>query len=288
MAIGDFGIGSGELRVPKALALECADHVLKNEIDIAISYSMEVDHGLVQTLTHVAGSVDRYAVIPIFINAAASPLPSCKRARLLGEAVGSFIKGLDKRVLIVGSEGLSHDPPIPQMAEESPEIARFLVSGRRPSVAARAAREARTIDAGRRFAQGDTNLRALNPEWDLEFITLMASQELERADSLTSEQILACAGKGGARGQMLDSRLFSPAINGRLPHAGQVLQPHSRVDCRNGSHDQLACLAGSSLIACETSIAPARSLNKDGPPKWPIFIRRLGLNALAAYDAAHS
>src|SRR5690606_2262302 len=74
-AIGDFGIGSGELPVPKALALECAHHVLQNEIDIAVSYSMEVDHGLVQTLTHVAGSVDRYAVIPIFINAAASPLP---------------------------------------------------------------------------------------------------------------------------------------------------------------------------------------------------------------------
>ncbi|MCP6589060.1 3-carboxyethylcatechol 2,3-dioxygenase, partial [Klebsiella pneumoniae] len=76
-------------------------------------YCMQVDHGFAQPLEFLLGGLDTLPVLPVFINGVASPLPGFQRTRMLGEAVGRFLTTLNKRVLILGSGGLSHQPPVP-------------------------------------------------------------------------------------------------------------------------------------------------------------------------------
>jgi 2,3-dihydroxyphenylpropionate 1,2-dioxygenase len=80
--------------------------VVAADIDLAVSYRMQVDHGFAQPLEELTGSLARYPVIPLFINSVAPPVVSFRRARQFGEAVGEFARGLGKRTLIIGSGGL--------------------------------------------------------------------------------------------------------------------------------------------------------------------------------------
>ena len=120
VGVGDFGTQAGPLNVAEDIATECAAAVLDAGVDVAISASMEVDHGTVQPLQMLFGDATACSVIPIFINSVATPLGPLKRARALGAAVGRFAAGLNKRVLLVGSGGLSHDPPVPTLASAPP------------------------------------------------------------------------------------------------------------------------------------------------------------------------
>lgn len=73
---------------------------------------MRLYHGFVQIWESLFGTATGLPIIPIFINCAAPPPPSFRRARQLGEAVGRFALQSGKRVLLAASGGLSHDPPI--------------------------------------------------------------------------------------------------------------------------------------------------------------------------------
>ena len=83
-AIGDYDIGSGDFVVPERLALDCVDAVRAADVDVAVSYRMQADHGFAQLLVLLTGSVDRYPTVPIHINCAGPPLPTFRRVRALG------------------------------------------------------------------------------------------------------------------------------------------------------------------------------------------------------------
>src|SRR5918994_3407789 len=106
--VGDYGTHAGPLDVPDDVATDCARAVLEAGVDVAISASMDVDHGTVQPLEKLFGDPTSRPVLPIFINSVATPLGPLKRSRMLGAAVGGFLAGLGKRVLVIGSGGLSH------------------------------------------------------------------------------------------------------------------------------------------------------------------------------------
>lgn len=194
-SIGDFKSMAGPLDVPRETALALADHVIAADLDVAVSYRMQVDHGCAQALEVLTGGLDRYPVIPVFINSVAPPMASCKRSRLLGEAIGRFLAGLDKRVLVVGSGGISHEPPVPEIAVADPEVAERLIAGRNPPPEARAARQARTIAAAKAFTAGAAPMRALNPEWDMAFLDTMASGDLQKVDGMSNADITRDGGK---------------------------------------------------------------------------------------------
>ena len=80
----------------------------------------EVDHGFTIALNLLTKRLDAYPAIPIFINCNSSPRANCRRAREMGEAVGRYLMTLNKRVLLVGSGGLSHDPPNAGIEQASP------------------------------------------------------------------------------------------------------------------------------------------------------------------------
>ncbi|WP_275630498.1 3-carboxyethylcatechol 2,3-dioxygenase [Pseudomonas sp. 273] len=195
-AIGDFGTLSGTLSVPRALAESCAGEVLKAGVDAAVSYRMQVDHGFAEPLEQLLGGLDRYPVIPVFINSVAPPLPGFQRARLLGEAIGRFARSTGKRVLFLGSGGLSHQPPVPELAKVDARMAdRLMGSGRNLPADEREARQQRVIQAARRFVEDPGSLHPLNPEWDQQFLDILAQNRLGELDALGNDQLSAIAGR---------------------------------------------------------------------------------------------
>ncbi len=171
--VGDYGTHAGPLDVPKNLADELAAAVLEADVDIAISASMDVDHGTVQPLQNLFGDPTTRPVIPVFINSVATPLGPLRRSRLLGAAIGGYLATLDKRVLVVGSGGLSHDPPVPTLATAPPAALERIVHGAPMSTEARMARQSAVIDAARAFAHGESTLQPLNPVWDRTFLEIL-------------------------------------------------------------------------------------------------------------------
>ena len=195
-AIGDFGTQAGNLDVPEALAEACAQSVLASGVDAAVSYAMQVDHGFAQPLEFLLGGIDRKPVIPVFVNGVAKPLPSFQRSRLLGEAVGRYARCLDKRVLLIGSGGLSHQPPVPELATANEHLAdRLKGSGRHLPPDEREARTRRVIEAAHAFVEDQRTLHPLNPEWDREFMATLAEARLQALDAIGNDELSAMAGK---------------------------------------------------------------------------------------------
>jgi 2,3-dihydroxyphenylpropionate 1,2-dioxygenase len=122
-------------------------------------------------------------------------MASCRRSRLLGDGIGRILSRTDKRVLVIGSGGISHEPPVPDIAGASAEVAERLIDGRSPSAEARAARQAATVAAAKSFTRGDSHLHPLNPDWDRTFLNRLAAGEVTAADGMTNAAITRDAGK---------------------------------------------------------------------------------------------
>lgn len=194
-SVADYQTLAGSLSIPKDLAMEMTRFILDCDVDIALSHRLQVDHGCTQTLEELTGSLTRYPVIPIIINSVAPPFGPYRRVRKLGEAVGRFLAKLDQRVLVLGTGGLSHEPPVPLLAGAPEEIANFLIAGRNPTPEGRAARQARTIAAGKIYGSLECPLTPLNPDWDLAFIDTLVQGRLAEIDGFSVEEISKAAGR---------------------------------------------------------------------------------------------
>jgi 2,3-dihydroxyphenylpropionate 1,2-dioxygenase len=192
--VGDYGTTEGPLDVPTPTAEALAQWVAERDIDVAISRRMEIDHGAIQPLEILFGAIDAVPTIPVFVNGVARPFTRMRRVRVLGEAIGSYLSTLDERVLVIGSGGLSHDPPVPQWATATDEQRAMLLDGRHPTAAARDARQRRVIDTAKEFAAGTATIQDLNPAWDEALMATLASGDLSPVDEMTAEAMAADAG----------------------------------------------------------------------------------------------
>lgn len=195
--IGDYGTQSGALDVAGTIATECAEAVLAAGVDVAMSACMDVDHGTVQPLQNLFGDAAARPVVPIFINSVATPLGPLHRSRALGAAVGRYLATLNARVLVMGSGGLSHDPPVPTLADAGAEVLERIVDGRPMTPQQRLARQAAVIDAARDFAEGRSERRPLNPTWDQRFLEIIDNGHLEDLDRWSNAFITAEGGNSG-------------------------------------------------------------------------------------------
>ncbi|MQS40148.1 3-carboxyethylcatechol 2,3-dioxygenase, partial [Streptomyces katsurahamanus] len=132
-AVGDFGSSAGPLPVDADAARALARGVLDRGVDLTVSARMTVDHGFVQPLEVLFGGIDEIPVVPVFVNGVATPLGPVGRVRALGAALGEAAAALDRRVLFLGSGGLSHDPPVPVLEGAPPRVADALIDGRPPT-----------------------------------------------------------------------------------------------------------------------------------------------------------
>lgn len=196
-AIGDYDIGGGDFNVPEALALECVSAVRSEDIDVALSYRMQADHGFAQLLVLLTGKVDAHQVLPIHINCSGPPLPTFRRVEALGSAVGRWVATLNRRVLILGSGGLSHDPPIPRIETAPPPVAEMLIAGRNPPIEARRAREQANFETARKLARGEGKATPLNAQWDRAFMAQMEAGDRKTVGGMSEADLTKVAGCGG-------------------------------------------------------------------------------------------
>ncbi|CAN0619316.1 2,3-dihydroxyphenylpropionate/2, 3-dihydroxicinnamic acid 1,2-dioxygenase [Burkholderia multivorans] len=194
-SVADYLTLPGPLSVDRDLAMDMTRFILDSDLDIAISHRLQVDHGCTQALEEMTGSLTRYPVIPIIINSVAPPFGPYRRIRKLGQAVGQFLAGLNKRVLILGTGGLSHEPPVPLLDGAPEAVANFLIAGRNPTPEARAVRQANTLAAGKIYGTAGSRLTPLNAEWDLAFIDLLVNARLDEIDDFDIDDISRQAGR---------------------------------------------------------------------------------------------
>jgi 2,3-dihydroxyphenylpropionate 1,2-dioxygenase len=192
-AFGDFGSRSGPLPVASALAWAIHDGLSRDGFDIALSYALTVDHGIVQSYDMVRGPADP-PLVPLVVNTAGPPLPSMPRCVALGRSLGAAIRAADAgRVLIVASGGLSHwlPPNDPRDASVTAERRAAMIHGRRDVRAFAAARE-----PGVRALAGNPDAQ-VNAAWDTWFLKQLVTADLDAVTSLGDEGLEDRAGSGG-------------------------------------------------------------------------------------------
>lgn len=196
-SVGDWKTPEGDLPCDAALAERCVDHVQAAGIDTALSHRMGADHGITQLLEEIIGWHSLPTVLPVFVNCAAPPLPPLARVERLGDALGAFIAGLSARVLVMASGGLSHDPPIPALADASPAVRERLIAGGTLDAEARAARQSRVLADAARQSEGTSAQRPLNPDWDRRLMAHFGALDLDPVTALDDATITRDAGCGG-------------------------------------------------------------------------------------------
>jgi 2,3-dihydroxyphenylpropionate 1,2-dioxygenase len=192
----DWHLEPGPLRVPRALALDCVRYLQAHDFDVALSHAMKVDHGVTIPLYKLTGALARYDVLPVVINCAADPRPSFRRTRAFGAAIGEFLAGRDMRVTLIGSGGLSHDPPTPRIDHGAPEATARLVRRHSPTQAEYDVRETRVIQAARDLVQGGGPCLPPSEQWDRDFLQRFLDARLEAFDAMSDAEIDRVAGFG--------------------------------------------------------------------------------------------
>ncbi|WP_420872373.1 hypothetical protein [Mycobacterium xenopi] len=121
-----------------------------------------------------------------------SPEPSTDLG--LGAAVGGYLTTVANRVLVVGSGGLSHDPPMPTLATASPSALERIVHGRPLTPEQRRARQVAVMEAAHHFAHGESQQQPLNPAWDHRLLEILDHGHLADLDSWSNSWITHEAG----------------------------------------------------------------------------------------------
>lgn len=153
-ARGDRNGPVGRYLVPGGLARELAGHLSRHDIDIAVAHDVALDHGFGHSARDLLGGIDRFPIIPVFINSASPPAPSFTRAAAIGDAVGTFFDDRDERVLFVGTGGLTHDLPGFYPPDDGAELTE----------------DERIELYGRLNVELSVPGRSFGPEWDAEFL----------------------------------------------------------------------------------------------------------------------
>lgn len=127
-AAGEHGTPSGPQPTDTVLARALLDGLVSAGFDLALSAKLEVDHGISHAIQHVLPP--GLPVIPLIVNSFAPPLPSLARCADLGVAVRDVLAadGLDRRVVVVASGGLSHHLPFPDWRDPRSDDDEFLVA----------------------------------------------------------------------------------------------------------------------------------------------------------------
>lgn len=195
VSVGDYGTEKGEMDVDTDTARDLAASLLARDIDVAVSERMSVDHGFAQPFALLTGSLGGTPVVPVFINCAAPPLNGWARTRAFGEAIGSYLAGQERRVMLIGSGGLSHDPPLPSVHAEDPAIVERAISGA-GNEEARPTREANAVKAAEAFVAGTSPLTPLNEEWDKQVVDALAAGSPQTLDAFDNAWVTEHCGRG--------------------------------------------------------------------------------------------
>jgi 2,3-dihydroxyphenylpropionate 1,2-dioxygenase len=198
--LAEGGHQAGGLDVPPATARRLCEHLLSNGFDVAACRDIGLDHAFAQPVRDLLGELTVKPVIPIAVNCATAPLPAGRRVADFGAEVGRFLDGVDGRVLVIGTGGLSHSPP-------SLEVDTYDLSDE---------------DRARIIAEGMADARTkIRPDWDTEVLDAMGAWDVEALVRLVdSAHVRAGAGANEVR-----TWLAAGAAGGGRPVTPLVYEP---------------------------------------------------------------
>jgi aromatic ring-opening dioxygenase catalytic subunit (LigB family) len=98
-----------EIKGDPALAAELIEAAYDRGIEPSFAHELEFDHGTMVPLHFIAPRMDR-PVVPVIFNTLAAPQPSALRCLELGRVVGEVAAKSHKRIGLIATGGLSHDP----------------------------------------------------------------------------------------------------------------------------------------------------------------------------------
>jgi len=203
-AVNDIGGFAGDLDVPKLLALQLVKHLRDSGFDPALSQKMKVDHAFSQPLHRLLGGLAARGVIPVFIDAMCEPHMRFERSQAFGRATGEFAVATGKRVLFLGSGGLSHHPTryYPRLEQASPDVFGWQMGGQEGGTMSEEVwlhrlREmhkegATMLVDGRRTARDI----CLNPEFDEWFMARLVAGDFAALAALDPSDTVRRAGIG--------------------------------------------------------------------------------------------
>jgi 2,3-dihydroxyphenylpropionate 1,2-dioxygenase len=198
--LAEGGHPAGELNIPSELARRLCEHLLSAGFDVAACRDIGLDHAFAQPIRDLFGNLAVKAVIPVPINCATAPLPSGHRVAEFGAEVGRFLDGLDERVLVIGTGGLSHSPP---------------------------SLEVDTYDLGdeeraRIIAEGMADARKkIRPDWDAEVLEAMSKWDVPALIRLVD----TAHARAGAGANEVRTWLAAGAAGGGQPVTALVYEP---------------------------------------------------------------
>ncbi|MEM6108853.1 3-carboxyethylcatechol 2,3-dioxygenase [Mycobacterium sp. 050272] len=192
--------GAGDLQVASGLARELCEYLLTVGFDIAVCRDIGLDHAFAQPIRDLVGALDAKPVIPVPVNCATAPLPTGRRVADFGTAVGRFLDGVDQRVLVIGTGGLSHSPP-------SLEVDTYDLSDEE---------RARLIADG--MAEARTRIR---PDWDAEVLQAMSTWDVSALVRLVD----TAHARAGAGANEVRTWVAAGAAGGGRPVSPLVYEP---------------------------------------------------------------
>ena len=102
-------INKSEISGDVPLAQALLDACYANDLEPSFAHEMRFDHGTMIPLHFLTPDM-QLPVVPLLINTLAAPYPSARRCLALGRIVGDVARQSAKRVGIVATGGMSHDP----------------------------------------------------------------------------------------------------------------------------------------------------------------------------------
>ena len=213
LASGEAGTPEGPQPVDVDLARSLAQSLVDDDFDPAISARLQIDHGQTHAIQYVLAGMD-VPVVPLVVNVFAPPLPTLARCDALGAALRRAVEadGADKRVVVVGSGGLSHRLPFPDWRAPDGEDQEFLVE------AWLNGRESWTDYEARRREIVLAASSAVSPDVDRELLSWLEAGRFGELSGWSSEHMEEAAGNGG---QEIRTWLVMAAALGHGP--GRVL-----------------------------------------------------------------
>ena len=171
---GDWGTPDGDYDVDRDTADKVAVALLEAGFDVTVGDGVRLDHGFGQSWMQLLGELDVVPIVPIVLNCARPPLAPLSRALGVGRRVGAHLAQDPRRIMFLGSGGLSHSPPA--LETDTSHLSED---------------ERRQFNLDRVKAAGER----VDPEWDDRVLTALCDGELDQLASMSAEEV-AAAGVG--------------------------------------------------------------------------------------------
>jgi hypothetical protein len=104
-----LGIDKATIAGDPELATQILNACYANGFEPGFSHEIALDHGTMVPLSYLTPDM-KTRVVPIFFNTLATPRPTPARCVALGKVLGPVLRQSDRRVGVVATGGLSHDP----------------------------------------------------------------------------------------------------------------------------------------------------------------------------------